>query len=132
MSQTTYLSKNKTLGHSIEHSSKRNRHTDVVLLHRKLHLNLNRHIRHGRASKNIGLWSRVHKVPTGVRQKVECPGKPWPFENRIGNRNRVLKHVGFRISVTSPATSQAVLNQCSQVRSQTAAAGICRAYQQFF
>ena len=39
----------KTLGQSIKHTLKRNRHVDVVLLHRELYLNLNRHIRHGRA-----------------------------------------------------------------------------------
>ena len=106
MFQVTYQLKDKTLKHSTKHPSKGNRHTDVVVLHRELHFNLNRHIRHGRALKNIGLWSRVHKIQAGVRQKAECHWNPWSFENRIGNKIRVLKHVRFRIS----APSQVVLN----------------------
>ena len=71
MYQITCQRKDKTLSHSIKHLSKGNRHTDVVLLHRELYLNLNQHIRHGRKLENIGLWSRVHKIPTDVRQKAE-------------------------------------------------------------
>ena len=51
-------------------SMKKEYATDAVLLHRELHLNLNRHIPNGRALKNIGLWSRVHKKPTGAIQKA--------------------------------------------------------------
>ena len=111
MSQITCQHEDETLDHSVKHPSQRNRHKDVVLLQRELQLDLNRHIRHGRALKNIGHWSRVHKIPTGVRQKAGCRGKSWSFKKRIGNRIRVLKHVGFRIS----ATSQVVLNQCAVV-----------------
>ena len=64
------------LGHSTKYPSKRNRHTDVVLLHRELYLNMNRHIRQGRGLTNIGLWSRVPKISTSVKQKPECPEKP--------------------------------------------------------
>ena len=99
MSQITIQGKDKRLGHSVTHPSK-NRNKDVALLHHKLYLNLNRHIRHGRALKNIGRWRRVHKLATGVRQKAECAGKIWSFEKRIGTEIRVLKHVGFRMSVT--------------------------------
>ena len=99
-SQIACQHKDKTLGHSIKHPLKRNRHTDVVLLHRELHVNLNRHIRHGSALKNVGLLSRVHKISTVVRQKAECPGKPWSFEKQIGGRNSCFEHVGFRISAT--------------------------------
>ena len=84
MSHITCQDKDKTLGHSIKHRSKRKRNIDVVLLHPELCLNLNRHIRHGTTLTNIGLWSRVHKIPTGVRQKAECLWTPWSFEKRIG------------------------------------------------
>ena len=87
MSQITCQCKDKLLSHFITHPSKRSRHKDVVLLHRELYLYLNRCILHGRALTNIGLWSRVHKIPAGVRQKAECTGKPCSFEDRIGNRN---------------------------------------------
>ena len=87
MSQITCQCKEKLLSHFITHLSKRSRHKDVVLLHRELYLYLNRCILHGRALTNIGLWSRVHKIPAGVRQKAECTGKPCSFEDRIGNRN---------------------------------------------
>ena len=109
MSQITCQRKDKTLRHSIKHPSKRKRHTDIVLLQRELYLNLNRHIRHGRALKNIGLWSRVHKIPTSVRRKAECPGKHWSLKKRIGSRNPCFEHVGFRIS----ATFWVVLHQCA-------------------
>ena len=112
MSQIACQSKNKTLVHSIKHPSKKNGHTDVVLFHHELYLNLNSHIRHGRALKNIELWSRVHKIPTGVRQKTECPGKPQSFDERIGNRNSCFEYVGFRIS----ASFYVVLNQCAAVQ----------------
>ena len=95
MSQIACQRKDKTL--DIKHPSKRNRHTGAVLLHRELYFNLNRH---GRALTNIGFWSRVHKTPTGVRQKTECPETPQSFEKRIGIEIRVLKHVVFRISAT--------------------------------
>ena len=109
MSQITCQRKDKTLRHSIKHPSKRKRHTDIVLLQRELYLNLNRHIRHGRVLKNIGLWSRVHKIPTSVRRKAECPGKHWSLKKRIGSRNPCFEHTGFRIS----ATFWIVLHQCA-------------------
>ena len=50
------LERRQDIGSFHKASVKRNRHTDVVLLHCELHLNLNRHIRHGGAlKKNIGL-----------------------------------------------------------------------------
>ena len=100
LSRFTCQHKDKTLGHSIKHLSKRNRSIDVVLLHSELYLNLNRHTRHGRVLTNIGLGSRVHKIPTGVRQKAECPGTPWSFKKRIGIEIRVLENIGFRVSAT--------------------------------
>ena len=101
MSQITCQHKDKTLGHSLKHPSKRSRHTYVVLLHRKLYLNLNRHIRHCRALTNIVLWSRVHKIATGVRQKAECLGKPWSFEKTDREWKFVFwKQFGFIISAT--------------------------------
>ena len=101
MSQITCQCKEKTLGHSIKHPSKSNRNTDVVALHRELHLNLNRDIRHGRALKNVGLWSRAHKIPRGVRQKVEYPEKGvrkrWNILSPLKNGYiiRVLNMPGF-------------------------------------
>ena len=61
--------------HSIKHPSKMNRHIHSVLLHRELHLNLNRHVRHGRVLTNIGLWSRVH------RQRRNVLGRLGPLRN---------------------------------------------------
>ena len=60
MSQLAYQSKEKTKDHYIRHPSKKNRHTDVVLLHRELHLNLNRHIRNGRALKKTSEFGVVY------------------------------------------------------------------------
>ena len=96
MLQITCQRKHKILGHSIKHPSSGNRHKDVVLLHRELYLNLNRHIRHGRALKNIGFGNHEHKIPTGVRQNAERPGKSWSFERRIGNKKS--RFVTCRIS----------------------------------
>ena len=108
VSQITYHRKDKTLDHSIKHTSKG---IDIQTLSyyianfTLIWIGISGTAEHW---KNIGLWSRVHKIPTGVSQKAECHGKPWSFENRTGNRIGVLKHVGFRIS----ATYQVVLNQC--------------------
>ena len=103
MSKITCQRKDKTLGHSIKHPSKRNRYMVVVLLHRELYLNLNR-IRHGRALANTGIQSRIHKIPAGVRQRTECPGKPCSFENRIRNKNSCfetcwISHIGHILSL---------------------------------
>ena len=108
MPDITCQHKDNTLGHSMKRPSKRNRHIYVVLLHRELYLHLNRQIRQGRALTGIGLWRRVHKIPTGVSQKAECLGKPWSFVKRIGIEIRILKHVGFRIS----APFEVVLTEC--------------------
>ena len=87
MSQIICQREGMTMGHSVKHPSKWNKHTDIVLLHRDFYLNLNRHIRHGRALTNIGFWSRGHKIPTGVGRKAECPGKHSSLEKRTRNRN---------------------------------------------
>ena len=99
MSQITSQRKDKTLGHSIKHPSERNRHTVIVLLHRELCLNLNRHIRHGRALTNTGLGSPIHKIPKGVRQQAESPEKPGSLKNRIENKDSCFEtcriwHIG--------------------------------------
>ena len=65
MSQITCQRKDRQLGRTIKHTSKRNRHRDVVLLHRELYLNLNRHIRHGRA-----LASDIHRTWEWCTQKT--------------------------------------------------------------
>ena len=118
MSQVTCQGKDTTLGHSIKHPSKRNMHTVVILLHRELYLNLNRHIQHGRALTNTGLWSSIHKIPTGVRQKAECPGQPGSFENRMGNKNSCfetcrISHIGHILGRFKPACS--ALASCPQI-----------------
>ena len=56
------------------------------LLHRELFLNLNRHIRQS-TEKHRTLESCISKIPTGVRQKVECPRRPWFHEKWDRNRN---------------------------------------------
>ena len=81
MSRIPCQRKYKKLGHSIKHPSKGNGHTDFVLLQRKLYLALNWHIRHGRALTNVGLWSHVNKIVTGVRQMAEYYWKPWSLKN---------------------------------------------------
>ena len=58
----------------------------AVLLHCKLYLTLNWYIQHCRALTNTRLWIYIYIIPTGIRQKVECLGKPGSFENQIENK----------------------------------------------
>ena len=81
MSQITNQRKDETLGYSIKHLSKRNRHTDVLLLHRELHLNLNRHIRHGRALKNIGLGVVYTKYQQALDKRRNVLGSLDPLKS---------------------------------------------------
>ena len=111
MSHITCQHQDNTLGHAIKHPSKRNSHMTLFYYIRNFTFNLNRHIRHGRALTSIKLWSRVHKIPTGIRQKAECPGTPWTwsFGKLIRIEIHVLKLVGFRIL----ATFWVILNECA-------------------
>ena len=74
MSHITCQHRDKTLGNSIKHPTKRKRHVDDVLLYPELSLNLNRHIWHGRAVTNIGLWSRVQKIKQALEKRRNVLG----------------------------------------------------------
>ena len=101
MSPFTCQHKDKTFRHYIKHPSRRNRYTDVVLLHRELYLNLNRHTQQGRASTNIDLIGVVYtKYQQALDKRRNVLGRLGPLKKRIGIDIRVLKNVGFRLWAT--------------------------------
>ena len=82
----TYITdRGRSVGPSRNTLQKKDWHTGIVLLYQELCLNLNPHFRHGRALRDIGLWSNVHEVRIDSTEKVACTWKPWTIWKLIKN-----------------------------------------------
>ena len=81
MSQIICQRKDKTLDHYIKHPSKGSMHTDVILLHRKLCPNLNRHVGHSMALKTSDFGVVYIKCQLALDKRRNVLGSLGPLKS---------------------------------------------------